>query len=61
MYHLRFKGSHYEIGVKRGNIFKKYNISFPLNIDSFQMNHGTRSAKILRKYFSKVCDEIINN
>ena len=25
MYHLRFKGNHYDIGVKRGKIFKKCN------------------------------------
>ncbi len=23
MYHLRLKGNHYQMGVKRGNIFKK--------------------------------------
>ncbi len=58
MYHLRFKGNHYEIGVKRGKIFKKCNIMFPLNMDDFQMNHGIESEKILRKYFKEVCDEI---
>ena len=51
MYHLRFKGNHYDIGVKRGKIFKKCNIIFPLNMDNFQMNHGIESEKILRKYF----------
>ncbi len=27
MYHLRLKGSHYEMGVKRGKIFNKSRIS----------------------------------
>ena len=58
MYHLRFKGNHYDIGVKRGKIFKKCNIMFPLNLDDFQMKHGILSEKILRKYFKEVCDEI---
>lgn len=58
MYHLRFKGNHYNIGVKRGEIFKKCNIYFPLNMDNFQMNHGIESEKILNKYFKEVCEEI---
>lgn len=58
MYHLRFKGNHYDIGVKRGKIFKKCNIIFPLNMDNFQMNHGIESEKILQKYFKEVCEEI---
>ena len=49
MYHLRFKGNHYDIGVKRGKIFKKCNIIFPLNMDNFQMNHGIESEKIYTK------------
>lgn len=40
MYHLRLKGSHYEMGAKRGNIFKKCGIIFPLNMDDFQLSHG---------------------
>lgn len=58
MYHLRFKGSHYEMGVKRGKILKKCNITFPLNLDSFQFEHGIESEKILKTYFPEVCDEI---
>lgn len=58
MYHLRFKGNHYDIGVKRGKIFKKCNIFFPLNMDNFQMHHGIESEKILKKYFKEVCGEI---
>ena len=58
MYHLRFKGNHYEMGVKRGNIFKKCRISFPLNMDEFQMTHGIKSEKILKEYFPEVCEEV---
>jgi hypothetical protein len=32
MYHLRLKGSHYEMGMKRGKIIKRCNITFPLNL-----------------------------
>lgn len=58
MYHLRFKGNHYDIGVKRGKIFKKCNIKFPLNMDEFQMKHGIESEKVLSKYFKEVCEEV---
>lgn len=58
MYHLRLKGTHYEIGVKRGNIFNKCNIIFPLNLDKFQLNHGIESEKILKKHFPEVCEEV---
>lgn len=34
MYHLRLKGDHYQMGVKRGNIFQKAHISFPLQLDN---------------------------
>lgn len=58
MYHLRFKGTHYDMGVKRGNIFRKCNVLFPLNMDEYQLKHGYESEKILRKFFPLVCDEI---
>ena len=58
MYHLRLKGSHYEIGIKRGKIFNKCNLVFPLNIDEYQLNHGIESEKILKKFFPEVCQEI---
>jgi len=58
MYHLRLKGDHYQMGVKRGKIFQKANISFPLQLDDFQLNHGKASEKILRKFFPEVCEEI---
>lgn len=58
MYHLRFKGSHYEMGVKRGNIFNKCGVTFPLNMDKFQLSHGVESEKILKEYFPEVCEEV---
>ena len=58
MYHLRLKGDHYEMGVKRGKIFKKCQVSFPLHLDEFQLEHGERSEAALRKYFPEVCEEI---
>ena len=58
MYHLRLKGTHYDMGVKRGNIFQKANVSFPLQLDDFQLQHGKQSEQILREYFPEVCEEI---
>ena len=58
MYHLRLKGDHYEMGVKRGKILKKYKVSFPLQLDEFQLEHGKKSEAALRKYFPEVCEEI---
>lgn len=58
MYHLRLKGDHYQMGVKRGTIFNKAKISFPLNLDEFQLRHGKESEKILNEYFPEVCEEI---
>ena len=42
MYHLRLKGSHYEMGVKRGKIFQRSGIVFPLHLDEFQLEYGRR-------------------
>lgn len=58
MYHLRLKGSHYEMGIKRGQIFQKSKISFPLHLDDFQIEHGKQSEKILQEFFPEVCEEI---
>ena len=58
MYHLRLKDNHYEMGVKRGKIFNKCQISFPLQLDDFQLEHGKQSEEILRKIFPEVCEEI---
>lgn len=58
MYHLRLKGDYYQMGVKRGKIFQKCKISFPLHLDQFQLEHGKQSEKILKDYFPEVCAEI---
>ncbi|MEY8392930.1 C45 family peptidase [Lachnospiraceae bacterium 45-W7] len=58
MYHLRLKGDHYEMGVKRGKIFNRGQISFPLRLDEFQLEHGKQSEAVLRKFFPEVCEEI---
>lgn len=58
MYHARWKGSHYEMGVKRGKIFNRSGISFPLQLDDFQLEHGRESEKILKYFFPEVCEEI---
>ena len=58
MYHLRLKGDHYQMGVKRGKIFQKCQISFPLHLDNFQLKHGKQSEKILKDFFPEVCAEI---
>ena len=58
MYHLRLKGDHNQMGVKRGNIFQKAHISFPLQLDNFQLEHGKQSEEILRKFFPEICEEV---
>ena len=58
MYHLRLKGGHYQMGVKRGTIFQKGNITFPLHLDAFQLEHGKQSEKTLEEFFPEVCEEI---
>ncbi len=58
MYHLRLKGDHYEMGVKRGKIFNRGQISFPLQLDELQLEHGKQSEAVLRTYFPEVCEEI---
>ena len=58
MYHLRLKGDHYEMGVKRGKLFEKNGVFFPLRLDDFQLRHGKASERILRHYFPQVCQEV---
>lgn len=58
MYHPRFKGKHYEMGLKFGNILKKANIEFPIQLDEFQLNFGKKSGNILEKYFPEAAEEI---
>lgn len=58
MYHLRLKGGHYDMGVKRGTFFRRNNVTFPLQLDSFQMTHGIESERILNTFFPEVCKEM---
>lgn len=58
MYHLRLKGEHYQMGIKRGTIFNKENISFPFQLDEFQLQHGIESEKILKEFFPQICEEV---
>ncbi len=58
MYHLRLKGDHYQMGIKRGTIFQKSNVTFPLHLDAFQLDYGKKSEQILRAFFPEVCAEI---
>lgn len=58
MYHLRLKGDHYQMGVKRGKIFQRSNIIFPLHLDEFQLEYGKKSEQLLRVFFPEVCEEI---
>lgn len=58
MYHLRLKGDHYQMGVKRGKIFQRSNITFPLHLDKFQLEYGKKSEQVLREFFPEVCEEI---
>lgn len=46
------------MGIKRGTIFQKSKIIFPLHMDEFQLQHGMKSEKILREFFPEVCEEI---
>jgi predicted choloylglycine hydrolase len=60
MYHPRFKGSHYDIGLKFGKILKKQHIDFDrlISLDEFQQDFGKKSQAILSNVFLEVCDEI---
>ncbi len=58
MYHPRFSGKHYDMGLKFGNIIKKSNYTFPIELDGFQLDHGKKSGILLRQYFPEAVDEI---
>jgi len=48
MYHPGFKGIHYLMGQKMGNIFKKANAKFPIKLDGFQKQFGKESGAMRR-------------
>ncbi|MBN1382257.1 MAG: acyl-CoA--6-aminopenicillanic acid acyl-transferase [Deltaproteobacteria bacterium] len=58
MYHPRFCGNHYEMGRKLGNIFRKNKAQFPIKLDPFQINHGKKCGKLLKKHFPEAAEEI---
>ncbi len=58
MYHLALQGDHYQMGVTQGTLFKRNGIRFPLRLDSFQLEHGRRSERILRERFPEACAEM---
>jgi len=58
MYHPRFKGNHYIMGQKMGNIFKKGNVQFPMKLDPFQAEFGKESGMLLTQFFPEAAAEI---
>jgi hypothetical protein len=58
MYHPGFSGSHYEMGQKLGEIFKRNNARFPIKLDAFQTRHGQSCGELLRHYFPEAAEEI---
>ncbi len=60
MYHLRFKGNHYDNGLKFGKNLKKKNVDFNeiIRLDDFQKDFGKKSQILLLNVFPEVCDEI---
>jgi predicted choloylglycine hydrolase len=58
VYHPRLSGSHYEMGRKMGDIFKKNNARFPIKLDPFQTRHGRECGELLKKHFPEAAEEI---
>ena len=62
MYHLRFNGTHYDIGYKWGNRLKLHgtnilqNVPFPITEERFTFSH--ECIPIYEKYFPEILDEI---
>jgi predicted choloylglycine hydrolase len=58
MYHPRFKGNHYLMGLKMGNVIKKAKAQFPIKLDEFQKEFGKESGILLNKFFPEAASEI---
>jgi predicted choloylglycine hydrolase len=60
MYHPRFTGNHYDIGLKFGRILRKKNIDFDelIDLDEFHKDFGKKSQIILSEVFPEICNEI---
>jgi len=49
------KGTYYEmVGARRVHIFKRSGVSFPQNMDDFQLSQRIESERILKEYFTEV-------
>ena len=49
------KGTHYEmVGPEESIFFKRSGVSFPQNMDDFQLSHRIESERILKEYFTEV-------
>jgi hypothetical protein len=60
MYHPRFKGTHYDIGIKYSEILQKQGIDFHqlIDLNRFQKELGKKSQVILAEVVPEVCEEI---
>jgi predicted choloylglycine hydrolase len=60
MYHPRFKGSHYDIGLKFGHILKNQYVDFDsiIRLKDYQMDFGIKSERILQQVYPEICREI---
>ena len=60
MYHQRFKGDHYGMGLKLGWMLKKQYINFDkiIVLNDFHRDYGAKSLRVLTEVFPEVCDEI---
>ncbi|SHH48404.1 Predicted choloylglycine hydrolase [Anaerosphaera aminiphila DSM 21120] len=62
MYHLKFSGSHYEIGYKFGERLKKNNVEIlnnvPFPIGEERVNFALKSEVLYKKYYPEILEEI---
>ncbi len=60
MYHPKFSGGHYDIGLKFGKKLKKENVDFDsiIRLDDYQKDFGKKPQTLLSNVFPEICDEI---
>ncbi|VVS91587.1 C45 family autoproteolytic acyltransferase/hydolase [Desulfoluna spongiiphila] len=60
MYHPRFKGDHYGMGLRFGGLLKKNGIALfgMTELDEVQRGYGMASENIVRKFFPGACEEM---
>ncbi len=67
MYHERFKGTHYEIGINRGSRLLKNNRCFldnvPFEITKERRDFALQCLPLYQKYFPEIIEEssLVNN